>query len=122
MSLSAACRIMGYHPAEETTMFTKILLPSDASEGAQKEARAAAALVEKLGATLVILNVSEIASELAQLNVPRIDINPAIIADLQEAALRTTGSLVAERGVVYTARKETGYPAEVIVRVAGPVA
>jgi nucleotide-binding universal stress UspA family protein len=104
-------------------MFTHILIASDGSEYAIKAARAAAQIAQKFAASVTLLSVFD--PPLA--NSPLVDVNPVVLApdalvryadEMQEAVERSTGRVLAEVGVAYTARRETGHPVDVIVSVA----
>jgi len=100
-------------------MFTHILLTSDGSECALEAANIAAALANKLGSHLTLVNVFQPSLYSAPYG-ERVDIgiDDNYIAGLQEDALCDAVRVLDDHDVPYQSRKEVGNPAAVIVRVA----
>jgi nucleotide-binding universal stress UspA family protein len=100
-------------------MITKILLATDASDGALKAATAAAEIAKKFDAKLTVLHVSELAQALKSgINLTRFDMEQEFIADIQNAIIRSTGRVLDAQEVSYQVRKTEGHPAQEIVHVA----
>lgn len=100
-------------------MFTHILLASDGSEGAIKAAKAAAELAKKLGARLTIIHVFHPAPIVTPYGEPLdAGLEARFMAETQAEAISNAGRVADELDVPYGSRREIGYPAEVIPRVA----
>src|SRR5689334_11822508 len=101
-------------------MFAKILLATDGSDCALEAAKSAAILAKKFEADLIVMNVFQVPTMMGPYGaVPGFMLDPQCIEDIQSNILDTTSKVVREAGAMCATRKETGYPAEVIVRVAG---
>jgi len=101
-------------------MFSKILLATDGSDCALKAAEVAAALVQKFSADLLVLTVFAMPTSIPPF--PRVagldlDVDSSSIRKRQEDILALTGRVLDAQEVAYMSRKETGYPADIILRV-----
>ena len=99
----------------EQTTFTKILLACDGSAGAFQATRSAGALADKFGAPLVILNVLEPLSALAQALQP--DSESSLLRARQLIGTRVRG-MAHDVDCAFTMQQEVGHPAETIVQIA----
>lgn len=100
-------------------MFTKILLASDGSECALKAAGVAAALAQKFGAHLTIVNVFEPYQSVGPYGeVIFGEMDNKFIAEMQGRAISQAGHVVDESDVPYQCREVIGHPAVQIVQMA----
>lgn len=100
-------------------MFKKILVPTDGSKFSQKAYRTALEIGELSKAEIILLHVISLSSTYWRASEPF----PIVIeeSDLDETAqevLDSTVEGVDQRGLVVRMRKESGYPAQVIVDMA----
>ena len=100
-------------------MFTNILLASDGSECAVKAAASAAALAQKFGARLTIVNVFAPYQSVGPYGeVIFAEMDNKFIAEMQGRAISQAGHVVDETDVPYQCRQVIGHPATQIVRMA----
>ncbi|WP_425805746.1 universal stress protein [Desulfitobacterium sp. Sab5] len=100
-------------------MFKKILVPTDGSKFSQKAYRTALEIGELSKAEIILLHVISLSSTYWRASEPF----PIVIeeSDLEETAqevLNSTVEGVDQRGLVVRMRKESGYPAQVIIDMA----
>jgi nucleotide-binding universal stress UspA family protein len=101
-------------------MFSKILLATDGSDCALQAAKVVAALARKFSADLLVLTVFAMPTSFPPF--PRVagldlDVDHSSIRKRQEDILVLTGRVLDTQEVAYMSRKETGHPADVILRV-----
>jgi nucleotide-binding universal stress UspA family protein len=105
-------------------MFKHILIASDGSDHALKAAQVAGEIAKRFGSAVTLLTVfSPPVTPMPLIGGSEATLDPAAIArygeEIQEAVERRTGEVFEEMGVAYQVRREVGYPADMIIGVAG---
>ena len=104
-------------------MFSKILYCTDGSDTAVTAGAIAAAMAKQFGATLTALHVFHPpayvypAFDGAGFIVDPVDAN-RFAQEVHDSIAKRTERTLKEYGIPYDVRQETGYPADVIVRIA----
>ena len=104
-------------------MFTRILLCTDGSKGAQNAACIAGEIAKRFQAHLLVLHVSDLLTQLPPTaRAPQIGLPSEVLRRYLEedhnAALMPITPILDSAGVKYSVCRKSGYPAETVLQVA----